>query len=501
MGRLRAVLGRIWLRLLLVNVVVVLVPVFGLEFARIYEKQLLFALERDMNDQASLTRAMLEEDLRRGVALDDGRHGAILESAARRTRTRIRVLDPAFRVVADSHGAGAPEGPEPDPPHFLLQPASRDVAAYRSEAWGHRSGSWPSLDQRREVRAALQGTPATETRLAHRPRSVFLFSAIPVSGVAPEAGIAGAVYVTRSTTPVLMELHRIRASLFKVLVVTLTLSVATTLLLALSISHPLTQLSKAAGRIAGGERGVPLPVYGSGEIAELSRSFRTMTEELDRRLVYISEFSADVAHEFKSPLTSIRGAAELLAEGAHENPEVRARFLQNILLDTERLDRLVTRLLLLSRIEASAEEMTLVDLRALLDGIAARAESRGPLELSYSAKHTWVRGRAPDLETALSNLVENAQRYSPAGHAVIVGCDERDGGLAVDVTDHGPGIPAARRSKIFERFYTTDGDSGGTGLGLAIVDSVARAHGGRVEVDTEVGRGSRFTLWLPRPAA
>lgn len=499
LARLSAALGRIWLRLLLVNVVVVLVPVFGLEFARIYEKQLLLALERDMNDQAALTRALLEVDLANGVALDDRRHTAVLEAAARRTRTRVRVLDAAFRVVADSHEAGAPEGPEPDPPHFLPARAYRD-SSY-ADSWGSRSHSWPPLDQRGEVRAALSGTPAMETRIAHRPKAVFLFSAIPVSGAQPAGGIAGAVYVTRSTTPVLVELHRIRSSLFKVLGVTLALSVATTLLLALSISRPLTLLSKTAGRIAGGERGVPLPVYGSGEIAELSRSFRTMTEELDRRLTYISDFSADVAHEFKSPLTSIRGAAELLSEGAHENPEARARFLENILLDTERLDRLVTRLLVLSRIEASAEEMSLVDLRALLDRVVVRAESRGPVQLTYSAKHTWVRGREPDLETAVSNLVENAQRYSPQGEPVVVDCAERDGGLRIEVTDRGPGIPAARRAKVFERFYTTDGESGGTGLGLAIVDSVARAHGGRVELDTEVGRGSRFTLWLPRPAA
>ena len=112
-------LGRIWLRLLLINVTVVLVPVAGLEFARIYERQLLSALERDMNDQAALTRALLEQDLADGIELGDRRHRAILEAAAHRTRTRVRILDAQGALLVDSHRDGPPEGPEPEPPKWL----------------------------------------------------------------------------------------------------------------------------------------------------------------------------------------------------------------------------------------------------------------------------------------------------------------------------------------------------------------------------------------------
>jgi two-component system, OmpR family, sensor histidine kinase ChvG len=503
LARLGARLGRIWVRLLLVNVVVVLVPVAGLEFARIYEKQLLYALEHNMNDQAALTRAVLEDGLRRGIALDDSRHRDVLHEAAKSTRMRVRVIGTDGAVLADSHGEGAPEGPEPEPPRLLPLPPrgayseSREAKLVESSSPG--ATEWPRVADRREVKSALAGGDATQTRIARHPKAVFLFSATPVFRTLPEGGraVAGAVYVTRSTTPVLLELYRIRSGLFRVLAVALALSIGTTLLLALSISKPLARLSKAAKRIAAGERGVPLPGLGSGEIRELSESFRTMTEKLDQRLAYISEFSADVAHEFKSPLTSIRGAAELLAEGAHSDAEARERFLKNILLDSERLDRLVSRLLLLSRIEASADEMTLVDLRALLDRLARRAGERGPVELAYTSKHSWVRGRESDLETALGNLVENAQRYSPPDRAVRVVCEDVDRGTRVSVCDEGPGIPEARRGKVFERFYTTDAERGGTGLGLAIVDSVARAHGGRLTLETEVGAGSRFSFWLP----
>jgi two-component system sensor histidine kinase ChvG len=454
-----------------------------------------------MNDQAALTRAMLEEGLKNGIGLEYPQYGAILEAAARSTRTRVRVLGLDGSVLADSHGQGAPEGPEPGAPRLFGRPttAYESREAKRVEESVPGASEWPRVADRREVKHALAGGDATQTRVAHRPKAVFLFSATPVFRSLPDGkrSVAGAVYVTRSTTPVLVELYRIRAGLFKVLAVALCLSIGTTLLLALSISRPLTRLSKAAKRIAAGERGVPLSVAGGGEIHELSESFQTMTEKLDQRLAYISDFSADVAHEFKSPLTSIRGAAELLAEGAHAEPQARERFLKNILLDSERLDRLVSRLLVLSRIEASADDMTVVDLRALLDRLVHRALERAPVELSYSSKHAWVRGRESDLETALGNLIENAQRYSPPGKSVRVICEDSGTGIRVSVCDDGPGIPEARRSKIFERFYTTDVDSGGTGLGLAIVDSVARAHGGRITFDTEVGSGSRFHLWLP----
>jgi two-component system, OmpR family, sensor histidine kinase ChvG len=495
--RVRQALGRIWLRLLLVNVSVVLVPVAGLEFARLYERQLLSALERDMNDQAALARALLEDDLGRGVELGDQRHRTILENAAHRTRMRVRVLSASGAVLVDSHAEGPPEGPEPRAPRLFRRGAY--AASEALDASRRSPDTWPDIPERREVKAALRGVDAAQTRVAREPKAVFLFSATPIyrPATAGARQVAGAVYVTRSTTPVLLELYRIRSGLFKVLAVALTLSVSITLLLALSISQPLARLSKLAKRIAARERGVVLTVEGSGEIRELAESFRAMTEQLDARLQYISDFSSDIAHEFKSPLTSIRGAAELLAEGAHADPAARERFLRNILLDTERLDRLVTRLLELARIEASAEQMTLVELNGLLHKLVRRAEERGRIELFYGARSSWVRGRESDLEAAFSNLIDNAQRYSPDGAGVVVTAGDAPGGIAVAVCDQGPGVAEARRAKIFERFHTTDAERGGTGLGLAIVDSVAKAHGGTVSVQSELGKGSCFQVWLP----
>src|SRR6185312_13870744 len=146
-------------------------------------------------------------------------------------------------------------------------------------------------------------------------------------------------------------------------------------------------------------------------------------------LRYISDFAADVAHEFKSPLTSIRGAAELLGEGAADDPEARARFLRNIELDVARLDRLVSRLLELSRIEASSETMAPVDLPALLRRVIDRASTPDrAIELRFAGPRAEgprpaprsLRAREADLETALLNLLDNAVRFSPPGAPVEV---------------------------------------------------------------------------------
>lgn len=494
-------LGRIRVRLLVVNLVVLLVPVAGLEFARIYERQLLGGLERGMRDQAALVRETLEIALDEGLALEDQRFTRILTEAARTTRTRVRVVDHRGRVVIDSHADGPPEGPEPPAPTLLpgsvYEAGTRRVAA-SMDTWA--SGSlevWPEVGDRREVRSALAGRPDAHTRVRERAPGVFLFITDPVRR---DGRVVGAVYVTRSTRPVLAELYKIRSGLFRVLAVAVLFTLLLSLLLAWSISRPLSRLAKAARRIASGER-VRVPVGGGGEIRELGEAFRTMTDKLDARMRYIREFAADVAHELKSPLTSIRGAAELLGEGAADDPRARARFLQNIELDAERLDRLVTRLLELSRIESSQAPMEEVDLEALVARIVERTHTdEQPVRVEWRTTMRRWHGRQADLERALLNLVENALRVSPEGEPVRVELTSADGdrALRIAVRDRGPGIPESAHHKVFERFYTTDQGDGGTGLGLAIALSVARAHGGDVTLESREGEGAAFTILLRR---
>jgi len=513
-------LGRIRVRLLIVNLAVLLVPVVGLEFARIYERQLLASLERDMRNQAALAREMIETGLDSGRPLADPSVRRTLTSAARQTRTRIRVLDDQGLPVLDSHEHGPPEGPEPPAPTILPSSAydtarrvrttssSPDEAAdergptsYRAErldSWLSSSssqGRWPVVSRRREVRSALSGHPDAYTRVRDREPAVFLFLTEPI-----RAGgrVVGVVYVTRSTRPVLAELYKIRTGLIEVLVVAIALTLLLTLMLAWSISRPLSRLAKAARRIAAGERQVEVPGGGSGEIRDLGEAFETMTERLDARMQYITDFAADVAHELKSPLTSIRGAAELLAEGAADDPDARARFLANIELDAKRLDRLVNRLLELSRIDASREPMADFDLEAMVARVIDRTHTpEQPVRVQwYTPLRRWT-GREQDVERALLNLVENGLRFGEEGDPVEIHVRQvPERRLALDVRDHGPGVPEANRSKVFERFFTTDAERSGTGLGLAIVKSVAEAHGGEAALITPEDGGACFRLVL-----
>ena len=380
----RRVLGRVGLRLLVVNLLVVLVPVAGLEFARLYERQLLGALERDMRNQAVLIRRLLEVDRENAIAVGTSAQQEVLRRAAADTRMRVRVLARGGNILLDSHRDGAPEGPEPLVPSLIpgssvLAPGSLTSGRYRAEAgdfsaqWSDaHDETWPSLAERVEVRRALVGERASFTRVRDRSPEVLLFVAEPVF---EERRVVAVVYVVRSTQPVLLDLYRIRRGLISVLSIAIVFTVLISLALGWTISRPLSRLSRAARRITRGDRDVPVPIVGSGEIRELSESFASMTLELDGRLRYISDFAADVAHEFKSPLTSIRGAAELLGEGAAEDPDARQRFLRNIELDVLRLDRLVSRLLELSRIEASQDGKVEVDLVPLVHDVARRAST------------------------------------------------------------------------------------------------------------------------------
>src|SRR5580704_15874113 len=451
-----------------------------------------------MKNQASLVRALVEADLDRGVPVGDPGHAEVLTRAARTTRTRVRLLGPDGAVLADSHENGPPEGPEPPPPHILPRSArgrSYEIPIAEMTRDPSDPNAWPEIGDRSEVKAALAGASASYTRLRARDPGVFLFVAEPIRD---GDHIAGAVYAVRSTRPVMVELYRIRAGLVRVLVVASAFTALVTLLLGWSISRPLGKLSRAAKRVSAGEPGVVIPVGGGGEIAELGESFATMKDRLDARLRYISDFAADVAHEFKSPLTSIRGAAELLGEGAADDPLARARFLRNIELDVARLDRLVSRLLQLSRIEASREAMTPVDLPALLERVTGRAAGPDqPIALRCDPALRPLRAREMDLETALLNLLDNAVRFSPPGVAVEVLAAAAPGAARIAVRDRGPGISPADLPRIFDRFFTTDADRDGTGLGLSIVKAVVDAHGGAIEVESAPGEGATFTMTLP----
>jgi two-component system, OmpR family, sensor histidine kinase ChvG len=477
--RLIAHLARIRYRLLLVNVLVAAVPLVGISFARMHETQLLGALETDMIHQAELVRAIVLAEPDRPLAGFEPMLGA----AATRTRTRIRLLDGQGTVLADSHREGPPEGAEHPVPRLL-----------RSRTAPHDAGPPRPLDptSRREVQAALAGRYGSATRLWDNADRVYLFSALPIEHPDRAGHVAGVVYVTRSTHDVKIQLYRLRAWLFRLLAATLALTALVTLVLATTIARPLGRLTRRAQRIAARQPvGADRLAERSDEIGQLARAVAAMTDELERRTRDARTLAADLSHEFKTPLSGIRGAAELLRDGASDDPDDRDRFLAMILDDAARLDRLVSRLLELARVEDDRSAELPVDLAALARGCAGRP---WPVAVEVTvAGDPLVPGRAPQLAAAIENLVANATQFAEPGTPVGVAIERRATTVRVTVTNRGPALSPVARARVWDRFYSTRVASGGSGLGLAIVRSVAVHHGGSAGVDCA---GGVTAFWL-----
>lgn len=502
MATLRRAASSLHVRVLVVNALVLFVPFVGVEFARVYENQLLGSLERDMRNQAVLLATVA----RRHAAEEERPElAAIVTEAATRTRTRVRLLDAAGQVVVDSHADGPPEGAEA--PLESYAPLTGSIGESSVAVRAALAEAWPDVPQRQEVLAALRGLPSAYTRLRARAPSVFLFVSEPIRRLVPAdatesprtdaadtpSAVIGVVYITRSTQPVMMELHRIRRSLVRLQGAALALTLAVTLFLTLSITRPLSRLRRVAGLLAHGHR-ASVPDEGPREIREVGTALAQLHESLQSRLAYIRDFAADVAHEFKTPITSIQGAAEILGDPTTD-PEARERFARHVLADAERLDRLVVRLLELSRLDASEAPFEVHDVGDIARRVADRfTTDEQAVEVSGTFGEAEV--RAVDVERALINLVENGLRASPNGATIEIRGARVGEFVRIAVRDHGVGIPEELRARIFDRFFTTQASEGGTGLGLAIVRSVARAHGGDVSIDPLIAVGSRFVMTL-----
>ncbi|HEU4729144.1 MAG TPA: histidine kinase dimerization/phospho-acceptor domain-containing protein [Kofleriaceae bacterium] len=470
---------RIRYRLLLVNAIVAAVPLVGISFAEMHETQLLGALEADMIHQGELVRAVVLADPGRPLDAFE----PVLGAAATDTRTRIRLLDATGAVRADSHRRGPPEGAERPVPHLL-----------RGEAPRHAAGPPKPVDpaSRREVQAALAGRYGSATRLWGNQDRVYLFSALPI---AQGGRVLGVVYVTRSTHDVKLQLYRLRAWLFRLLAATLAMTALVSLVLATTIARPLGRLTRRAQRIAARQ---PIEADAlaerSDEIGQLARAVAAMTDELERRAHDARTLAADISHEFKTPLTGIRGAAELLRDGAVDDLEARERFLAMILDDAARLDRLVSRLLELARVDDDRG----VELPVALEGLARACAARPwqvPVEVVVTGDPVVV-GRTAQLAAAIDNLVANATQFADPDTAVRVAVERTGARTRVTVENHGPAVSPAARARVWDRFYSTRAAAGGSGLGLAIVRSVALGHGGQVGVECTAGITA---FWLEIP--
>jgi signal transduction histidine kinase len=245
-----------------------------------------------------------------------------------------------------------------------------------------------------------------------------------------------------------------------------------------------------------------------GEDGSVLVVVRDVTEA--RRLDAIRrDFVANASHELKTPVASIQAAAETIRTASLDDPMVIPRFAAQLEREAVRLSRIVGDLLDLSRLESGSELDEDVALDALLRDEVERFEdaaAESGVELSVRAAAVpRVRGSGRDLALLVRNLVDNAIRYTRAGGRVDVDLSAEGATVLLTVADTGVGIPQRELSRIFERFYRVDRarsrETGGTGLGLSIVRHVVENHGGRIAVESELGRGTRFEVRLPAAAA
>jgi signal transduction histidine kinase len=277
----------------------------------------------------------------------------------------------------------------------------------------------------------------------------------------------------------------------------LLMTASTSLLLARPMRRLLRQIQQVGEGTAPAM--APLAHPGIHEIDQLSRAFGRMAETLAERAEGLRSFAAQVSHELKTPLTAIQGTVELFRDHLDGmSRDERERFLGMLEADTDRMSRLVRRLLELARAEVAERPAAAVDAGAIWAGVIERARVGGlDVTAALAAGPLWVRAAPESLETVLSALLDNARQHGgPGVHVEVEVARAEDGGVRLGVSDDGPGFPAALRGRIFEPFATGARERGGTGLGLAIVAALVKAHRGRLE-RREGKPGAALEVWLP----
>jgi len=341
---------------------------------------------------------------------------------------------------------------------------------------------------------------------------IYIAAALPISG---RDGAAGAILVSTRQGEVDTIIRSAREQILQMFLLATISSIVLSMVLANSIARPLRRLSAAAqnAQDEAGEKlnmariNIPDLSARPDEIGDLSRSMRNMTDALLERIDENKSFAADVSHEIKNPLTSLRSAVETL--GYVDDEESRKALLGVIQSDVDRLDRLVTDISNASRLEGELVRDTWehVDICGLLEGMLHSFEQRGgypDVEFRYenTAKNCDLRGLSSRLEQVFTNLLTNALSFVPNDGWVKVAISATNANeLLIEVSDNGPGIPEDNLNDIFSRFYSerpVEQFGEHSGLGLAISKQIIEAHGGTIVASNTKADGALFIVKLPR---
>ncbi|HXC55256.1 MAG TPA: stimulus-sensing domain-containing protein [Rhizomicrobium sp.] len=356
-----------------------------------------------------------------------------------------------------------------------------------------------------EVTTALGGDSASAERVDERNKLV-LSIAMPIQRF---KAIYGVLLVTTEGGDIDDILRDERKTLIQVFLVAVAVMVISSLFLARFIAEPVQRLAQAADEVRSGHAGrgtIPSMEERRDEIGDLAASLAAMTRALYDRIDAIERFAADVAHELKNPLTSLKSAVEMLTRATDD--AARTRMMGIVRNDVKRIDRLITDISDASRLDAelSRETSERVDLAHLLETIVEVYRfteiSKGvnvelAIELPAQAR---VLGRDERLGQVFRNLIDNAVSFSKEGATVTVAARAEGGNARVTVEDDGPGIPPDNLETIFERFYTERPNANfgnNSGLGLSIARQIAESAGGSITAENREAGGARFIVVLP----
>lgn len=442
------------------------------------------------------------------------RQEALLIQIGKEQQLRIRVYDPEGTLVQDSFSLGEPA--------FTLDDPSDDSW---TERWGRTLDSgmdsmlgappvppyvepetddaedWPELAEARR-----QGI--TQLRLRYAPDRT------PVITAAAPVGLDGAtLLLSRNPRDIVQAVRDARGLIATLIGVAFMASILLSLFLARTIVGPLRRLAGAAVRVRQGrDRGVVVPRMNErgDEIGVLARATSDMTEALRQRIDAVETFAADVAHEIKNPLASLRSAIESLT--TVDDPDLRRQLNEIAAHDVRRIDRLVTEISDASRIEAemSRTRFDVIDLGNMAENLIAARDQRGENDgrqviIRASGPPLYIYGVPLRLERVLGNLLDNAVSFSPPDGTIDIAIKSEDDIVVLSVCDEGPGIAADAREKVFTRFHSVRPESeqfgNHSGLGLAIARTIAEAHDGTLTVDNRMDGQSGACLTLTLPSA
>jgi two-component system sensor histidine kinase ChvG len=448
------------------------------------------------------------------------------------TRTRGRIYDRDGQLLLDSRSLYA----RGDILRFDLPPPVVDPPSLPDRAWTTVKGWFQSNDLPTyeelgtangrgypEVARALAGSPASIVRQDERG-AIIVSVAVPIQRF---RAVTGALLLSTQGGDIDAIVQAERIAIVRVFLVAAAVMVVLSVLLAGTIAGPVRKLADAAERVRRRvKQRTEIPDFTdrSDEIGHLSGALRDMTSSLYNRIEAIESFAADVSHELKNPLTSLRSAVETLPLA--KTDESRGRLLDVIQHDVRRLDRLITDISDASRLDAElqrqdAEPVDVVKLLTAVVRLQNEIRRDDGVKITLKVANAaggrdayYVLGHDSRLGQVITNLVENARSFSPPEGEVRVICRRMRGDIEIAVEDDGPGIRPEAIDRIFERFYTDRPEQGfgqNSGLGLSISQQIVEAHGGRIWAENRLGplspdggpsvTGARFHVRIPAAGA